>query len=680
MSARATISLAATALLLALLVPTAPAPAQPDIPAQPRRAWNPEASEKPAPETAPKADTPPPRADDRGYDVLHYDLDLGIDPAAEAVTGRVGVSLAFLSGGSGRIVLDLTGNMTVDSVLWRGAAIEFAHLGDSLVVEAGPTGVAGEESDLAVFYHGEPQPHGLMNVGLMFRSHPGPTEDPADDAPVVFSIGEPWSSHSWWPCKDHPSDKATATIAVTAPEPLVGISNGVLVGTTSPAPGLTTTRWREDHPIATYLIAVSVSDYASWEETCDASFGEVPLTFHVFPQDEAAARADLARTCEMMNFLEGVCGPFPFADERYGHVEIVWAGAMEHQTATSISRFMLTGDGRYESTFLHEMAHSWFGDRMTPARWSDIWLNEGFARYCEALWVEREEGREAYLRAMREMGPERHPDLFADQGLLTDPDPILPNQMIYDKGAWVLHMLRGAVGDSAFFRFLKAYASAPAFADGNVTTADMLAIAGAETGCDVSGLLGPWLETSAVPEVEWWATTAPLAGGGARLILELRQIQPTVFTLPATLRATTAAGDVDLRLTAREPVETFRWDLDGDVLETELDPEGWLLMRAARVAPPATVLLPPRPNPAGVSGTTLSYLVSDGGPIGVSAYDARGRRVGSWDLGDHAAAAEPYTWIWQGADDRGRPLPSGVYWLVLSGGGQRSTRKVTLVR
>lgn len=617
---------------------------------------------------------------DRGYDVLHYDLEIEIDPQAESISGRVGIDLAAVEDGLATVVLDLVDKMAVDSLLWSGTPVPFIQGGDALIVDSPLPMEIGAEASLRIHYHGEPKPHGDMNVGLLFRAHEGPTDSPDDDAPVIFSIGEPWSSHSWWPCKDHPSDKATADVTVTVPEPLVAVSNGLLLGIDSPRPGMRTYRWRESYPIATYLIAVSVSDYVEWEETCAAAAGDLPLTFHVIPQDEQRVRADAASTCAMMNFLEGICGPYPFPAERYGLVEVVWAGAMEHQTATSFARFLATGDGRWETIFLHEMAHQWFGDRMTPKRWRDIWLNEGFARYCEALWIEHREGREAYLAAMNEMGPLRHPDLFAGDGVLVDPDPILPNELIYDKGAWVLHMLRGAVGDSAFFRFLRGYASDPATAGGNVETADMLAAATAATGIDVARLLGPWLETDLVPELNWSAAGVPLSGGGERLTLAAAQTQGRIFTLPLRLRVHTAVGPVDLRADLDSAAGEFSWDLPAAADSVSLDPEGWLLMRAVRAEAPQVSLLPPHPNPAGEAGTTLAYLVRSDGEIAVAAYDARGRNRGRWRLGFHAAAAEPYRWIWQGEDGGGRQLPSGVYWLVISGNTARDARRVTLVR
>ena len=163
----------------------------------------------------------------------------------------------------------------------------------------------------------------------------------------------------------------------------------------------------------------------------------------------------------MVELMTGLAGPWPFPGEKYAQAEIKWLGAMEHQTATSYSQFLLTGTGYWENFVIHELAHQWFGDSLTPAAWADIWLNEGFARYGEALWVEHTQGRAAYREFMLQIGARSHPDLFTEDGLLGDPDPILPNLLVYDKGAWLLHCAAPADRDEAFFAFLLDYATDP---------------------------------------------------------------------------------------------------------------------------------------------------------------------------------------------------------------------------
>ena len=353
---------------------------------------------------------------------------------------------------------------------------------------------------------------------------------------------------------------------------------------------------------------------------------------------------------------------------------------MEHQTCTSIGNFALTGDSRFSPLILHELAHQWFGDLLTPAEWSDIWLNEGFATYSEALWLEETQGREAYLAKMRHIGPGLHADLFTGDGILTDPDPILPNTLVYHKGAWVLHMLRGAVGDAAFFRFMHDYATDPTRAYGHVTTQDVINAASVAAGFDVTSLLRPWLDTNAAPRLSWSVASAPLSDGRTRHTLTLRQDQATLFdlVLPVRLTTTTRSHDKRIRLDTRSA--EFHWDLWESLKGVQLDPDGWLLLADGEIPPPAVTLSPPRPNPAGADGTTLSFVLARAGPVRITLHDARGHELGTWDQGDLPAGETPHTWIWLGNDGRGHPLASGVYWLAVHADGRRASRKVILTR
>ncbi len=620
-------------------------------------------------------DDPPPRAEDRGYDVLRYALDLRVDPGAATVDGSVRILLDFLDvTPPDTLVLDLVDDLEVDAVETGGAAIPHQHVDGEIRIPV-PPGTTGP-LELTVRYHGAPQPHGEYRAGMLFR-HTGDSPHEIGD-PIVFTVSEPWSAHSWWPCKDHPLDKAVVDIAVTAPDTLRVVANGLLKEETAAEPGWRRFVWETGYPLSTYLVCVNVSLYTEWADSCWTDAGLLPLTFHVPPEQEAHARVEFEPTCDMVDFMAGLAGPYPFAEERYGQVGIKWGGAMEHQTCTSVGTFAFTGDGRFETLILHELAHQWFGDLFTPAAWADIWLNEGFATYCEALWLEETQGADAYFQRMRRIGPEQHPDLFTGDGILVDPDPILPNLLVYHKGAWLLHMLRGAVGDAAFFEFLHDYATDPGRTFGHVATADVIAAASAAAGRDVAPLLRPWLETASAPQLQWSVSDAPLSNGRRRHTLRIVQTQDTLFelSLPVRLVLDGSTRDERVRVSARETVAY--WDLDTPLLDLQLDPEGWVLFADEPLPPPAVALGPPRPNPAGADGVELSFELARAGPVSITVHDLRGRELGRWDLGDHPAGL-PHAWRWLGEDGAGRPLPAGAYWLAVHADGRRASRRVTLL-
>jgi aminopeptidase N len=630
-----------------------------------------------------KAAREPPPTHDRGFDVLHYDLDLDLHIAEAALAGTVAVRLTAKAA-LDTVLLDLVEELVVSEVTWRiepaasWESLPHVHDGDRLRLLLPEPLSAGQTAWVRIRYEGEPPRHGPLYSGLMFRSYVDPY-DSTYTLPAVGNVSEPWSAHSWWPCKDHPHDKATARIAVTVADTLVAISNGTLVDESTPAPGRRRFVWEENHPIATYLISLAVSGYSSWEESCAGLNGPVTLSYHVYPPDRPNAEIDLAPTCAMLQLMEELAGPYPFGDEKYAQAAIVWIGAMENQTATSLARYLFTGNHRFETVIIHELAHQWFGDLLTPSDWRDIWLNEGFARYAEALWLERTQGRQAYLTEMRNLGPVQHPDLFVGEGTLADPDPILPNLLVYDKGAWVLHMMRQEIGDEAFFAFLHSYATDPDLAYRNVQMSDMIAAASAAAGRDMAPWLAPWHETDAVPILAHDVHLSHPAGG-TEVDLTVTQQQDVLFqlTLPVWIHTRTTTRRERAVLRARSG--RFTWFVPGVVTRVQLDPEGWVLFHRETAPDPPLRILAVSPDPVGPAGTRVSLQVAQATRLEARLYDVRGRRLATWDLGRVEPGEEPLVWGWDGKDDGGRRLASAVYWLEIVGdAGGRAVRKLILL-
>jgi aminopeptidase N len=618
-----------------------------------------------------------PATDDRGYDVLTYDLDVTVAVVEDRLTGTAAITLRLLDPPPPALRLDLVDVMAASAVTWDDATAAFVQAGDSLMVSPPTALAAGDTVTVVVTYAGEPPRHGLFWSGLMYREYGSITpDDPTDDGPIVANVSEPYSSHSWFPCKDHPADKATLRLAATVPDTLIAVSNGVLVQESSPAPGWRRFAWATDQPIATYLVGLAVSDYVSWTEQC----GTVPLQYHVFASDVAAAEVVYAPTCDMLQFLEELAGPYPFPGEKYAQCEISWIGAMENQTATVVAQAVVLDGESAHLVVVHELAHQWFGDSLTPRHWRDIWLNEGFARYCEGLWIEHTQGRAVFLDYMYRVGPGRDPNLFAGRGTLAAPNPDrLLDMLVYNKGAWVLHILRGQIGDDAFFRFLRDYATAPALAHGNVTTADLIAVASAAAGEDVEPILAPWLETDAAPKIGLAFTPRTLDGHDIRVVIE--QHGKVFFPLTVPVRVYAGGVATDHRVRAHERRIEVTLPSGAPVDSVVVDPEGWLMWRTARQDPvplsPLEVGVP-RPNPA-VDAVALPFRLGAAAAVQATIHDARGRRVGRWPLGEYAADTT-HLWTWNGHDNSGRRVAAGVYWVTLEAASEHATRRVTVLR
>ncbi len=631
---------------------------------------------------AAKADNPPPPDDDRGCDILSYDLDLRLMPGTRTMTGRAAIGFTPLAAGLDTLRLDFVTALTVDQVTRAGAPVPWLHGDESLRIVLDPPPAAGLPDTVVVTWHGTPPAHGPFNAGLMFRTHDNGTRlDRSDDVPVIANVSEPWSAHAWWPCKDLPADKAQVSLTAVLPDTLAMMGNGTLLAVTDAEPGWRRWAWREAWPIAPYLVSVAASRYTGWDEPCaPAVGGPVPLEFRVFPLDSLKAAHDFAPTCAMMDLMTRVAGPWPFPDEKYAQAEIVWIGAMEHQTATSFAQFLLTGDGRFQTFVIHEMAHQWFGDSLTPAAWRDIWLNEGFARYCEALWVEQEGGPGAYRDFMLQLGARRHEDLFTEQGLLGDPDPVLPNLLVYDKGAWLLHSLRQLIGDEAFFACLADYAGDPALVHGNVTSADFRAAAERAAGRDLGAFFAGWLASPAVVDLAADWTVAPGSGGSSRLALTLQQRQDPVIPVAVPVAIATDLGELRRTAVLDSRQATFNWTLPAPVTRVTIDPDSTVLMtRAGPVVPPLAVT-GPVPNPVlAAAGADFTVTPRTGGPVTVRVFDARGRLLDRRDLGT-LPAGEDFPWTWTPDPAGGGHLASGVVWLEFRGGGGRAVRRAVLLR
>ncbi|MBD3220079.1 hypothetical protein GF314_02465 [bacterium] len=606
-----------------------------------------------------------PSPDDRGFDVEHYDLDLALTslpPNTGRIAARARLRLSLLTPPPDALRLDLVDELTIDQVWRDGDPVPFVHQGDSLMVPL-EAPMVGAVHEITIDYAGRPPRHGPFQAGLLMRRH-----GPDNDEPTIGNVSQPYSTHSWLPCKDHPADKSTLAMRVTAPDTLTVVATGRLLEVTPAGPGEQTWHWRTDHQVAPYLIGLVVSNFVSWFEDCDGT----PLEYHVFAEHQEDLAGDFAPTCAMLRWLEDLVGPYPFPGEKYAQAEFVWLGAMENQTVSTMGTTAMLNDGA-ELVVVHELAHHWFGNNVTPRRWADIWLNEGFARYVECLWLERAEGRDQYLEYLDLL---RRDDLFVGDGLLGDPDPVL-SLLVYDKGAWVLHMLREYLGDDVFFAALAEYAGHPELQQGHIDRAAFEAIWSQATGRDVAAFLAPWLDTEAVPELS--ARWRDL-GGDRRLVEVLQTADGPSFRLrvPVEVHAGGLVERLDLLLEdrlGRREIATVA-PIDSLVI----DPEGLLLRRTATTPPPRLIALGARPNPAR-GMVNLAYRLAAPDVVEAVIHDARGRRVRSVDLGlQPATGDEPAIWVWDGRDEAGRRVASGVYWLELRTPTDRTVRKVTLLR
>ena len=406
-----------------------------------------------------------------GYDVSHYDLVTRYD-AADSLTATATIT-ATSSQELSSFNLDLYG-LTVDSASVDGKTVTTSRSGSELTVNAGVG--SGKQFVTVIKYHGSPKLYDMPGTGKSgwFRTKSG-----------VVIAGEPEGAASWFPCNDHPSDKASYSFAITVPKGTVAIANGVPQGTEVGSDGWTTYRYVEDEPMAPYLATATVGDY----QLTVTDHGGIPVVLaSVGPPSSA-----LARTPEVVDFLAGLFGPYPFSAMggiAAGQVPGM-TFALEVQT-----RPIYTGNAGDLSTVVHENAHQWFGDSVSMKQWKDIWLAEGFATYAEWMWSEKHGGTTADATFRQYYAEPASADHWSP--MTADPKVAdLFGSSVYTRGAMTLHALRRTVGDDVFFRILKTWAQQKK--GGNATTAEFIATANSVAGKDLGSLFHAWLYTTGKP-------------------------------------------------------------------------------------------------------------------------------------------------------------------------------------
>lgn len=474
MSSRRTtfVTLAAAGLAAAVISGPSLAVAAPDQPGTPRYGEG----------AAGVGDPYFPLAGNGGTDVLHYDLDLEYTPPAAApapLEGHLaGVATIDLlaTADLDRFNLDLRG-LTATAVTVAGKPAHFEQVENELVITPRPKLKAGTSAQVVVSYGGTTtRPTDIEGALYGWVT----TRDGA------MVVSEPDGSATWFPVNDHPTDKSTYSFEITVPEGLVAVANGLLTGSTTEA-GRTTWTWDAPDPMAAYLATATVGNFVLDQYT--AANG-TPIIDALDADRPATAYADLALTSDMLVFFESLYGPYPF--NSYGAIvdDDSVGYALETQTRSFFSR------NAREGTIAHELAHQWMGDQVSPERWADIWLNEGWATYSEWMWDEHR-GRDTAAQTFDEFMATPAEDEEWDF-VVADPTPLgLFAGPVYDRGAATLHALRVKIGDDAFFALARTWLER--FGGGTAGTRDFIGLAEEVSGQDLDAFFEAWVYTPSKP-------------------------------------------------------------------------------------------------------------------------------------------------------------------------------------
>ena len=489
-----------------------------------------------------------------GIDVQHYVFRVELRDDSSEISGETTVRLRIVQEGLSGMALDLADAMHVDAVTSGGAPVAFEHRDGRLSLPLAGAH-AGEMREFTVRYRGVPA-GGLKILQNKYGER------------CFFSSNWPDLAHQWLPTVDHPYDKATGEFLVTAPARYQVVANGALEEEIDLGDGRRLTHWSQAVPIATWLYNIGVAQFASRHFGTAAG---VPLETWVYHQDREAGIGTFEEASRRaVEFYSQRIGSYPY--QKLADVESAGnGGGMEHASAIFFGERSVTGRPAFPLV-AHETAHQWFGDSVTEKDWDDVWLSEGFATYFALLATEHYDGRDAFVAGLRRsraqvlQAEKRLPGVAVVQD---KPWSGIPNAIVYQKGSWFLHLLRGQIGSEKFWAGIREYYRR--YRDSNASTADFRRVMEEVSGADLGWFFQQWLYRAGTPAIEGgWRYDA----AAKKIVVELAQTQPgEPYRLPLEIQA----GAKLERIEMTRPQQRFEIAAESAPDAVTLDPNTWML-------------------------------------------------------------------------------------------------------
>ena len=445
------------------------------------------------------------------YDLKYNRCEWQIDPAINYIKGAVTFFFEPTVNGFNQIQFDLSDSLTVDSVKYHSTSLTFNHLSnDVLQITLNNTIPINTLDSLTIFYQGMPAGSGFGS--FIQSTHNG--------TPIIWTLSEPFGAKDWWPCKNDLIDKSDSMdVIVTVPQGNRVASNGLLVSESSSGSNVIF-HWKTRYAIASYLVAIGVTNYVQYSNYVPLPAGDSLLILnYVYPEDLVPAQSQTPDIINVIKLYDSLTIQYPFSKEKYGHCEFGWGGGMEHQTMSYVVNFG-------HELIAHECAHQWFGDRVTCGSWQDIWLNEGFATYFEGLteerlfpstWMSWKQNKISSVTASPNGSV-----LCSDT---TSVNRIFDGRLSYNKGSYLLHMLRWKLGDSLFFKSLKNYLNDPLLAWNYAKTPNLKTHFENTSGQNLTSFFNEWYYNQGYPSYQLaWSQ----AGNAVTLTVNQTQSDPSV--------------------------------------------------------------------------------------------------------------------------------------------------------
>ncbi len=502
------------------------------------------------------------------YDQKYLRLEFEVDPAIKYIKGVITFYFEITNNTS-TMSFDMGTGINTDSVLYEGNKLQSTKNNDILTVQLPNELSSGTYDSLSIYYQGVPESDGFGSF----------TVSTHNNTPVMWTLSEPYGAKDWWVCKQSLNDKPDSIdIFITHPKQYKAASNGVLISEI-PAGENIITHWKHRHAIAAYLIAIAVTDYETYSHFAHLENGDsVEVLNYIYPESVSYVKGQTAVTPEIIEFFSNIFIDYPFKNEKYGHAQFGWGGGMEHQTMSFMGSF---GFG----IIAHELAHQWFGDYITCASWHDIWLNEGFATYCEGLCYENGLGDQNWKSWLAEkidyVTSVSGGSVYVND--ISDENSIFDGRLSYAKGAMVLHLIRGQIGDSAFFAAIKNYLNDPKLRQAYAYTKDLQNHFEQSSGKDLSNLFNDWIYGQGYPtyQLSWGQTSDNMF----YIEIEQKQSHSSVgfFELNLPIKLSGEGKDTLINLNNLENNQEFIMKLDFKLDKITFDPDLWIISRPAKI-------------------------------------------------------------------------------------------------
>jgi aminopeptidase N len=493
------------------------------------------------------------------YDIIYHRIAVKVDPAVRYIAGSV-TSYFRPDTSLTQMAFDMSDSLSVDSIYYHGSGLQgFTHSGNAITIQF-PATITSLDS-VVVYYSGVPPTTGFGSFATGMHD---------TIYPALWTLSEPYGARDWLPCKNTLTDKVDSLdFYINVPIGDRAASNGLLEDST--VLGNTVTyHWRHRYPIATYLMAMAVSNYSAHSFVAATAYGDIQVLDYAYPENEADWERSDTGVIQALQLYSNLFGPYPFMKEKYGHAQFGWGGGMEHQTMS----FMYNMNFELVN---HEMAHQWFGDKLTCGSWSDIWLNEGFAVFLSGLCYE-------YLAPewwydWRQVNLKKA--IGTGAGTVDCEDTvsvarIFDNGLSYCKGAYILHMLRWQLGDDDFFAALRSYAADTALIYSFSKTEALKKHFEQQSGQDLTVFFQQWFYNGGYPSyyLQW-------SQQGTKLSLRLAQSSSNslvnFYTMPVPVKFYGKGVDTTLVLYHTSSGQEFSYDLPFIIDSVAIDPELWLI-------------------------------------------------------------------------------------------------------